>query len=91
MEESWAGHHSDRSGIRSDRSGIEENRSGNCVDSQWNFRRQFPDIWLTAPHNGAVPEFIAVEVTTPKHPMGFLSRMADDANSLDFSTQTIPA
>ena len=48
MEESWAGHHSDRNGIRSDRSEIEEDRSGNCVDSQWNFRRQFPDIWQTA-------------------------------------------
>ncbi len=44
MEESRAGYHSDRNGIRSDRSGIEEDMSGIRVDSQWNFRRQFPDI-----------------------------------------------
>ena len=44
MEESWAGHHSDRNGIRSDRSEIEEDMSGTRVDSQWNFLRQFPGI-----------------------------------------------
>ena len=48
---------SDRDGIEADRNGTPDDRSGVNVDSQRIFRRQFPDIWQTAPNNVAVPRF----------------------------------